>query len=494
MSQANTTARRPNILFLMTDQHRSDHVGWSAGARTTMPCLDSLAAQGAVFTRAVTVNPICTPARCALMTGKYTHQIGMLQMSGDLSLQHATYARELQRAGYWTAGVGKFHLLQGWPWGTPRGKGHRLADMHDSMRRFGFDHLWEVAGKQLAVRNHCDYAVHLESHGLLDRYRDHIENCGPNMQRASESKFDGSPWPFDEAHYVDNVTGDRVIDAIERRPKDRPFYLFASFCGPHKPYDPPASWLAKFPLEQEDNFLPGEHPLDETTKARLYKLRRAYKAMIACIDHQISRIVECLRGQGLLENTVILMTSDHGEMLGDRGRLSKQMPWRQSVQVPMMIRDPRVREAKRCDAPVEITDLTATILDLAGLDAGVALSRPWPAFNDRVPCRSLMPIVRGERDSVRDWAFSECSGNWQMLESRRLKFIRWIDHRTGVTRESLYDTQADPGEQNDLSHSPAASQSLMDARAELDSLLFRTPPAQTRWAPLAGEFDGPPLP
>lgn len=103
-----TLSPRPNIILLMTDQHRADHAGFLPGSRMATPHLDRLA--GSVgFSNCVTVNPICTPARTALLTGKYTHQIGTLDMSGDLSREHPTYPRALQQAGYWTAGVGKFH-------------------------------------------------------------------------------------------------------------------------------------------------------------------------------------------------------------------------------------------------------------------------------------------------------------------------------------------------------------------------------------------------
>lgn len=482
-TNATSSAPRPNIILLMTDQQRSDHVGWAADSRMATPNLDRLAATGTAFTRAITTNPICTPARSCLMTGKYSHQIGMVAMSGDLSLQHPTYARALQRAGYWTAGVGKFHLLQGWPWKTPRGKGHPLTEMRDSMRQFGFDHLWEAAGKQLAMKNYCDYAAHLDSRGMLEAYRDHIDRSGPNTPQASKTQFDGSPWPLAEEDYVDNVIGDRVLDAIDQRPGDRPFYLFASFCGPHKPYDPPRSWLERFELEEVDDFLPGEFPLDAATKARLYKLRRAYKAMIALIDYQVGRIIERLDQAGLRDNTVILFTCDHGEMLGDRGRLSKQAPWRQSVQIPTMIHDPRTPTKRVCDRPIEITDLTATILDLAGLDSRKALSKPWPAFHDRVPCRSLLPVVRGEVQGVRDWAFAECNGLWQMMESASFKYIRWIGLADGKSTESLYHIESDPGEQIDLAKDPAYRGTLEEARTALTTLLNYTQPAQLSWAP-----------
>ena len=117
-----------NIIFLMTDQQRADHVSFLPDSRLATPNIDRLV--GSVgFNNCVSVNPVCTPARTALLTGKYTHQIGTLAMSGDLSQEHPTYLQALQKAGYWTAGVGKFHWMQGWPWSTKRGKGHDLVTL-----------------------------------------------------------------------------------------------------------------------------------------------------------------------------------------------------------------------------------------------------------------------------------------------------------------------------------------------------------------------------
>lgn len=153
-----------NIVLLMTDQHRADRVGFLPDSRMATSNIDRLA--GSVgFSNCVTVNPICTPARTALLTGKYTHQIGTLSMSGDLSREHPTYLHALQNGGYWTAGVGKFHWMQGWPWHTERGKGHDLVALKDEVKKYGLDYVWEMSGKQLAVKNYCDYCEYLQSKG-----------------------------------------------------------------------------------------------------------------------------------------------------------------------------------------------------------------------------------------------------------------------------------------------------------------------------------------
>ena len=139
---------------------------------------------------------------------------------------------------------------------------------------------------------------------------------------------------------------------------------------------------------------------------------------------------------------------------------------------------------------MEITDLTATILDIAGLDAGQALSKPWPAFHDRVPCRSLMPIVRGEKDWIREAAFSECMGEWQMIQSDRWKYIRYLNQTPdGEPREALYDLKNDHNEQENRIDDPACATVCAQLRERRIRIVDATPPAQTSWAPFPGRGD-----
>ncbi|MBN2659149.1 MAG: sulfatase-like hydrolase/transferase [Spirochaetales bacterium] len=144
----------------MADQLRSDFIG-------SMPNINRIA-EGTVFTDCLTSNPVCTPARTALLTGRYSHQIGTLEMSGDLSPQIPTYMQALQKQGYYTAGIGKFHFLQTWSWDTPRGKGIPLKAIREDIKKFGFDYVWETSGKQLMTQNYCDYAAYLDSKNLLE--------------------------------------------------------------------------------------------------------------------------------------------------------------------------------------------------------------------------------------------------------------------------------------------------------------------------------------
>ncbi len=129
-------AERPHIVFIMTDQHRADHVGWHPRSRLALTNIDRIA-EGHAFLNCVSANPICTPARTALLTGRYSHQIGTLSMSGDLPRGIPTYAQALRKAGYHTAGIGKFHWLQTAKWGAPRGHGVDLTAVHEELKGYG---------------------------------------------------------------------------------------------------------------------------------------------------------------------------------------------------------------------------------------------------------------------------------------------------------------------------------------------------------------------
>ncbi|WP_269523115.1 sulfatase family protein [Coraliomargarita parva] len=476
-----------NILFLMTDQLRYDCVSYLPGSKVETPNIDRIA-QGHAFTRCQTVNPICQPARTALLTGKYPHQIGTLSMSGDLSLDHPTCPQALQKAGYWTAGIGKFHYLQTWHWDRPRGQGVDFTALKKEMQQLGYDHVWETAGKQLALKNYCDYCVYLEEQGLLEAYRDFVQASGLNRNFPdAELAKDGNPWPFDEAHHVDRVTGRKIREAISERPKDKPFYIYGSFCSPHKPFDPPQRLLDQIPYEEEDDFIPGERSLSAEQKKDLWKLRRAYKATIRLIDEEVGMILDQLESEGILEDTLILFSSDHGEMMGDHFRVQKSDYHQGSLNVPFAIRHPKYLNAGYNDSPVELTDVTATILDAAGLAPKEALSKAWPQHNNKVPCRSLLPVLSGESHSIREYAFSECAGDWSSITSSKFKYVRLHTSKDpDQPSEALYDTENDPHEQQDLSADPDYTETLAWHRRRWIHVMEKTPPAQHTWAPLIG--------
>jgi arylsulfatase A-like enzyme len=474
----------PNIVLILTDQLRQDYVGLYAEKSSLTPNIDALCGQH-FFTRCTTINPVCMPARTAMLTGRYTRQIGTVAMSGDMDRDIPTFPQALHRAGYHTIGVGKFHYLQSWDWDTPRGKGHNLQELRPHFNQWGFDEVWQVCGKSQLTRNYCDYAAMLESAGMLEAYRDDVEARGYNCSDAEKEDVDCSGFRFDPNLYVDRVIGDKALEDLDKRPRGRPFFSQISFCGPHPPYDPPAEALAKFELEEADDFIPNEAPLSPAGKQVQYRKRRAYKAMIHEIDQQVGRLRKYLEKEGVLENTVILFTSDHGEMMGDHGLSQKTSPFWQASRVPLYIRVPWQSGQKAHNCLVENIDITATILDAAGLDPEKALARPWPAAQAPVPAKSLLPVIAGRQSIHRDFVFSESSHLWEMIESGKYKYIRKLPWSC-AEGELLYDLEADPDERTNVAHQPEYKDMLEQARRQRMAIHDHYPACQTRWTHIDG--------
>jgi len=458
---------KPNILFLMTDQLRADYLGWAHDSRMSTPHLDRLAENGCVFENARTVNPVCQPARCALLTGRYSRQILTLAMGkNDLPPCVPTYPKALREAGYHTIGIGKFHHLHG----THSGRGD-LEQVRAYNRELGFDETWKASGKELTQLHYCDWAAQLEEAGLREAYLEHMQEGRNDAYIKQEKPLDqqwiAKPWPFDEKLYVDTAIGDRIVAALDRHTGDRPFFLFGSFCGPHPPYDPPKSVLGKFEIE-EDEEIWVDRELTESERACILELRRCYRAMISVIDDQVGRILDTLEAKGLADSTLVVFTSDHGEFLGDHELYNKFRPEAASVHVPLAFRLPGGGSTIRHEGLVELTDITATLLDAAGLDPRAALCEQKSApFHDRIPGRSLLPIILGDSsDSVRDDVFSEYGGVWSSIETGEWKYVRYQEG-PAAGREVLYDLKNDPREMTNLAGNPEQAETLNAMRNRL---------------------------
>jgi len=480
----------------MTDQYRWDYTGYSGMGKMATPNIDRIAGSAA-FSLCQTANPVCTPARCALLAGRYTRQIHMQSMSGDLSHAIRTFPQALQSAGYHTMASGKMHLVQPWGWGDyplhPEKHIMDLVALKPEIMKYGFHRLWESSGKQIVDHNRCDYAVHLENKGLYKQYIEAAKAARVNYWKADSPDNEGFAAVVPDEDYIDVVTCDNMIEFLEERPKDKPFFGFCSFCSPHKPFDPPQSYLDRVPYEEIDDFLPGPdgQVMTEEEKKAMYRRRRHYKAMILLLDDQVGRLFDYLETNNLLENTAVMFTADHGEMMGDHFQVQKMSPFKASSTIPLAIRHPDHLNAVVNNSPVELTDLTATVLDIAGLDPHKALSFSWPRYNDKIPGLSLMPVIRGEADRVREFSYTEYYsggwpyGDWQMLQTEDMKYIKTISTPSpDVIVEQLYDLTNDPDELVNVADNPEYHDRLEWFRRRRAYLQDQTPPVQTKWAPV----------
>ncbi len=346
--------RRPNILLLLTDQQRFDTIAALGNATIRTPALDRLARAGMSFERAYTPCPVCVASRCALLTGMPPHVTGCVDNAGMPRHAPSLMSRLAER-GYQTHGVGKMHFTPD-PrrlWGfESRDSSEEIAegedDYRDWLRARGFGHV-------------------TEPHGL-------------------RSEYYYIPQPAQlppQLHHTTWAT-DRAIDFVQRRDATRPFFLMLSYIKPHPPFESPTPWSHLYraagmpgPTTHADQELTWTYwnrvqnrykYADAGTDRRLAQLRQAaYYGCISFIDHQIGRLFEAMGP--LMDDTLILFTSDHGELLGDYGCVGKRSMHEAAARVPLIAyQRSRLCGGRRVSRPVSLLDVLPTSLAAAGDD------------------------------------------------------------------------------------------------------------------------------
>ncbi|HEX3813613.1 MAG TPA: sulfatase-like hydrolase/transferase [Mycobacteriales bacterium] len=372
--------RAPNIVMIMSDQHRFDCCEPYGNQQVRTPALAELAADGVVYDAAFCAFPVCAPSRYSLLTGRTPRQHLCWRNDSTLPAGMDTFPRQLRNGGYRTAAVGKLHL-------TPA-----YLDV-------GFDRM-TLAEQDGAGRLVDDFHRDLRRHGLIDR-GDLTDQVARFRQHASPEYWENygaiaSDLP-EESHSTTWI-GDNACREIVGWDPDEPNLLFASFIKPHHPFDPAARWLAGYadadldPLpgcgpaltDRDAEFADGYFPHGALTDATLIRVMRHYYAAISQVDHQIGRMLDLLRQRDLYDDTVIVYTSDHGEYLGHHGLLLKGgLLYEPLARVPLIIKYPHSnRSGGRDDGLTSGIDIAPTLLSLAGLAPMAASGRdltPGPA-------------------------------------------------------------------------------------------------------------------
>lgn len=459
---------RPNILLIVTDQHRHDFVGYRGADWLRTPNMDRIAAGGLRFTRCYVNSPVCGPARCALATGKQPHRLGRLTNSDVLPLSHRTLYQQLRDHNYWTGFVGKLDLAKyanDFPSG---GRAMRADGASPEHFVFGFCRPVEIdASMDGAIDRNGPYGRHLERMGLLDAWIADRRSRIPRDAVVAVSNFSGvdlrgadmpDGWVRDvcrdaslptEAH-VDAFIGTQAVRWLEDAEPAGPWFCQVNFMGPHDPFDPPAEFAERcrdadvpepIPAEYADkpDWVARRFITDDAEQVRFS--RRQYSAVIELIDHQIGRMLDVLERRGVLDNTVVIFTADHGEMLGDFGLYIKHVAYEASARVPLAMCGPGIPAGRTSDALVEWIDLNPTICELAGA--------PPLARTD---ARSLRPVLDDASRPHRDSALC-CEAHFNSVRDARWKLINSPNDRA-----ELYDLVADPQERHNLADDPAGAE------------------------------------
>ncbi|MGH2534579.1 MAG: sulfatase-like hydrolase/transferase [Thermomicrobiales bacterium] len=464
---------RPNILLICTDQQRYDALGCYGNPHVQTPAIDALAGEGVLFEQCYVQNPVCSPARASLMTGQYVHNHGLWANGVSLPRDAPLVSRALADNGFDCGLIGKLHLGSAFGGRTEKrlDDGFRVFEWaHDPSHRSPENqyHRWLEA-------NHPELYAEAVSRG-----RD---------QGDGAITFDNMPT---EAHYSHWV-GDRAIDFLERgRDPDHPFFLWANFYDPHHPFIAPKEYLDRYdpaslatPINRP-GALATKPPIQADISQAAYaghargfatyesdeiqQIVAAYYAMVSFIDDETRRILAKLDELGLAENTLVIFTSDHGEMLGDHELLLKgPMFYEGAVRVPLILRWPgRLPAGERRADLVQWMDLCATFLDVAGLPS-------LPGSH----AESLLPLARGDDATGRGWALCEYRDSGHPYDPpvhvtmlRRGNHKICVHHGPPATDRSrtgeLYDLAADPNELHNRWDDAAAA----TIRADLERFLL----------------------
>lgn len=443
------TRSRPNILLLMADQFRFDCVGAAGNRAIHTPNLDRIAREGALFRCGYSSMPTCTPARSALLTGLAPWNHGMLRYSRMAERYPIEKPRALKEAGYYTISVGKCHY-------HPQRNGH------------GYDALLlDESGRAEAPEYRSDYRSWFWSQA---------PNLDPDATGIGWNDYPAKPYALPDRLHPTFWTGQTAVNFIEGYNQPRPFFMKVSFARPHSPYDPPerfwrryaeadlpparvAKWAAKY-APKSSNAPSLWH--GDLGAAQVRESRQGYYGSVSFVDEQVGRILESLEKRKLLDETLIVFTSDHGDMTGDHHLWRKSYAYEQSAHIPMLMRWPGgLSSGKRgqvLQQTVELRDILPTFLDAAGASA-----RP------ELDGRSMLPLVEGKTEGWRPFLDLEhgiCydkTNNWNALTDGREKYI----YHAFDGSEQFFDLERDPHELNDLAGDPAAAGRLRTWRSRM---------------------------
>ena len=443
--------KAPNFIVFLTDDQGYGDLSCMGATDFCTPHLDRLAREGARFTDWYSNSPVCSPSRASLLTGRYPGNAGVRAIlaghrtTTGLPPQVPTLATALKKLGYRTYMSGKWHL------GLAEGS---RPPSH------GFDHWYGF------MAGCIDYYSHIFYWGM--------NNPGPGINPTHDLwEDDREIW--DNGRYFTETLVERAIDYLRQAAKvEKPFFLYVPFNAPHYPMHAPQKYVDRFdieslpePLFRETDLAAQQRLADINFQTKVKrptypkaKLKLAkYWAQIELIDENIGRILESLEKSGQRENTVIIFTSDHGEMAGDHGLNKKGCRFYEGlVRVPLIFSWPgHIKQGLKSDALVELVDIAPTLLELTG-----------HAVPKEMQGKSLLPIIEGKTDPgfhrqfVRSVYYKVLNGPESyatMLRTRRYKIVNYHGHDLG----ELFDLEKDPNEFNNLWDNPAHA----DIRFEL---------------------------
>ena len=483
---------RPNFVFIFSDQQRQDTLACYGADWMNVPNLNALADQSFVFENAYVAQPVCTPARATIMTGLYPHTAGPIVNQIHLD-ESVPVISEMMSDEYYKGYMGKWHL------------GNDLVPQH------GFDEWVSTEDGHRFAKPEQRYMVSSYNQYLVD------QGYTPDRERNGVGVFSSDAhYEMPEEHQMASFLGDRAAEFIEAN-SDKPFILYVSTFEPHSPYHGPfmdmydpetlpvgpaflqnpesaslvnrvrADYFLQFMQDgvdqTQDNYMMryAASREDVSTELGWRTLRAHYMANISLVDGMVGRITAALERAGVADNTVVVFTSEHGDMMGDHGMLEKRSFFEEASRVPLLMRVPWLSaESTPVSGSVGHIDLVPTLLDLTGHEVPANLQG-----------KSLKPVMEGESDLSGNDVFIQWNGTSNEIPDRflgsaeinRMLALPW---RSVVTPDrwklnlcagdqcELYDLNTDPHEMNNLFDDPAQKDRVRDMAARIRTWQHQT--------------------
>ncbi len=469
--------RPKNVLFLLSDQHRPGALGFRGDPHARTPHLDALARGGTSFLNAYCAYPVCTPSRAALLTGTWAHTNGVYNNATPWPFSVKTIADHFNRHGYMTGLIGKMHFVD--------------AQTHGFDYRLDFNDWWQYLGPKSKL--YADELAQPNSGSGLPQipslWDDHGDPWLATRTKDSREGFVhvGRPSLLEEKDHFESFVARETRRFLKDHGTRQPFFLIASFLKPHDPFMPPSRWAEQFPVSSMQlpatfgRLRPGSPAVNSVPQvirgiaarhaptpevrddAQARQRMAMYYANIAYLDDVIGGVLRGLNELGLDNDTLVVYSSDHGEMLGEHGCWQKSLFYEPSCGVPLLFRGPGVKAGATCPAPVSQVGLAATLLDACGLPVPAGLDEPSfaPLLAD--------PAAKWSRPVFAEFALGTRQARY-MIRDGDWKFNLWLNDLP-----ELYNLRDDPQETSNLAADPRHRATLERLKAKL--LAWHKPPA-----------------
>lgn len=448
---------KPNIVFIFPDQQRGDVLGFAGNSVVRTPNLDRLASESVSFNRCITNSPVCMPARMSIMSGKHPCEHGMWSNNIDGEPDQPNHVRNIRDTGYRTAQVGKVHLHVRTP-----GDGHSRDHAH-KMHAWGFDDTHELRDIMAYAVADCYYTDYLREKGTLEAFRNYMRLVVRGENQGTMLPWETPPSALPDDQSLDMYTAFKAVEWIEEYNGEKPFYLQVMFPGPHNPFDSSSADRALYDPEEMPLSIvePTEGPISRQVERSLRSgglanmtpsqdrlMRLYYYAKVTHIDRCIGLVLDALQKRGALDDTWVIYTSDHGEMLGDHRCRNKALFYEGALTVPLCIRPPGGVKGWRSTALADHLDVVETMLEIAG-----AATLDGTEFRSSLMSKISNGPNAADAHVGKDVAFSEVR-LFSMVRSDQHKLT--VDSLTRAPLE-LYDMASDPEELRNLVEEPEYS-------------------------------------